>query len=649
MTTSQNTVARDPSLIPTDTAALRALAQAAINVELFTIPLYMAGMYSIQGMHEINAAKQTFYKGRRWPGAATTHAPGTANEKAFNILFSVFIQEMLHLQLAANLATGMGVKPDFTSRTLQTPRYGWTCYGPTLSTIPHIIDLRDTTTYENIKVQIGALDKNLIELFLAIEEPENAARERIKPSALSKYFPAVPFKDWTPNKTESDLPLFGTIGYMYECMVQYMQLRYSDGTTLWERVYTPSGVQRDLFNTSSPGHTMAEYPGFAAMLPKGTQAEALHAAINMINAITDQGEGRTVGVKLRAMLKSEGLEGLEVVAPNYRSSEPALKADYPSYDANGNLAPSRDASARYGNDASDHYERFSKIKTELLGKIVTWPKWHADRGGAPWKPADLLTGTAVDPSSKIPPAADVAAALNRLKARNRDGSVHTQFSQIAAGAIAGITRVLNDYWSGKVSQFPFPSMSGSGDRMAMCWATLGQAPDLSLGIEEAKPGTLYHACQGLSLDQPGKGGMPSISTYHTCRGSNACKGQGGCGFVQSVNGGGSCGTSLKAQVLCGGGDTLYSAPSDNRCGGFGGCAVPIAAAQLFPNSGKMQVFDIHANTESTPIGTLPFEKGAPVYDVAWDAYCMVLQYRQQTPPQKPSQPDDLRLAFPPST
>ncbi|AEI64918.1 hypothetical protein LILAB_15065 [Corallococcus macrosporus] len=171
MTTAQDTVPRDPSLIPTDAAALRALAQAAVNVELFTIPLYMAGMYSIQGMHEINAAEQTFYKGRRWPGAATTSAPGNANERAFNILFSVFIQEMLHLQLAANLATGMGVKPDFTSSTLQTPQFGWTCYGPDRTVIPHIIDLRDTTTYTDVKVQLGALDANLLDLFLAIEEP----------------------------------------------------------------------------------------------------------------------------------------------------------------------------------------------------------------------------------------------------------------------------------------------------------------------------------------------------------------------------------------------------------------------------------------------------------------------------------------------
>src|SRR5688500_7161867 len=96
---------RDPSKKQTDAAALRAIAQAAVDVELFTIPLYMTSLYSIQGMHQITSQNNAFYKGRLWPGPATTAHPRTANEKAFNSIFSVFIQEMLHLQLAANMAT----------------------------------------------------------------------------------------------------------------------------------------------------------------------------------------------------------------------------------------------------------------------------------------------------------------------------------------------------------------------------------------------------------------------------------------------------------------------------------------------------------------------------------------------------------------
>ena len=56
--------------------------------------------------------------------------------------------------------------------------------------------------------------------------------------------------------------------------------------------------------------------------------------------------------------------------------------------------------------------------------------------------------------------------------------------------------------------------------------------------------------------------------------------------------------TIKAQSVGGGGGTLYSAPSDNKCGGFGGCAVPISASQLYPTSGEMAVFDIHADQQS---------------------------------------------------
>src|SRR5687768_6750350 len=108
-----------------DKSAVMAMAQAAVNVELFTIPLYMSTMYSIHGMHQINSKNQTFYMGREWPGMAPKAMPGTPNAQAFNLIFSVFIQEMLHLQIASNIATALGVQPSFTSLVLQNEKHGW--------------------------------------------------------------------------------------------------------------------------------------------------------------------------------------------------------------------------------------------------------------------------------------------------------------------------------------------------------------------------------------------------------------------------------------------------------------------------------------------------------------------------------------------
>ena len=47
--------------------------------------------------------------------------------------------------------------------------------------------------------------------------------------------------------------MFGTIGWMYHCYYSYLKLEYSDGTTLWDAVYSPGGQQNDLFNDFVPG------------------------------------------------------------------------------------------------------------------------------------------------------------------------------------------------------------------------------------------------------------------------------------------------------------------------------------------------------------------------------------------------------------
>jgi hypothetical protein len=252
--------------------------------------------------------------------------------------------------------------------------------------------------------------------------------------------------------------------------------------------------------------------------------------------------------------------------------------------------------------------------------------------------------------------------------------MYDRFSKVCVGAIAGVTTVMDTFWQDPSVSFPYPSMAGSGDRMSICWAIFGKAPDLSLGIGKPSSDTLYHACQGLSLEADSAGGLEvegcaAIEVYHTCRGSNTCKAQGGCGFAQWDSGGGSCGAGgcgamrvanphigKHEEVLCGGptpspDGKLYSAPSDNKCASFGGCAVPISASQLFPDGGTMKLYNFGPapGYQSEPLGEdIPFEKGEVVYDVAWRAYSMVMAKRGQTPGDKP-QPSDVRIALPPST
>jgi hypothetical protein len=640
---------RDPSFKRLDGQALRAIAQAAVDVELFTIPLYMTSLYSIQGMHAITGQGNDFYQGRLWPGSKTSASPKTANDQAFNLVFSVFIQEMLHLQMAANMATVVGVKPSFTASALQNKHHGWTCYGPANSVIPNIIDLKDTVAHEDVPVNVGPLSEDLVRLFLAIEQPEKDARANIKPGKERDYFPKVPFETWKPGQP---LPRFGTIGWMYQCYYDYLSLTYTDGSTLWDAVFKSTAVQNDLFNSfSSPGHPMREFMGFETTIATTDKAIAYEQMIAMMDAITDQGEGSEI-VRRPAVLQA--------VKPKYQPSDTALRADYPSYDDTGAQIPSADAVARYDNDGLDHYERFQKVR-DLLPQVVTWPQWLARTGG--WTAAELV-GPGYDPDNplKLPTPDELAAALNALNAPAARAESHKLLSQAVIGAIAGVTKVLDDYWTPPATGpvlFPFPSMAGSGDRMSIAWAVLGLTPDLSIGLGGPVEGKLYHSCQGLDFDGAGDNACAAVEIFHTCRGSNLCHAQGGCGFVQPVGGGGNCGAAVVVRGfggLCGQPPPkLYSAPSDNKCSGFGGCAVPISASQVFPGAGQMQLFDYVQDEKgkdgwmSVPFGEMFYDRGDMVHDVAYRAYQAVMAHRQKPVPDAPPPPDNLRLVFPPST
>ncbi|HEX8224697.1 MAG TPA: ferritin-like domain-containing protein [Allosphingosinicella sp.] len=659
---------RDPKHKYTDLAALRAIAQGAIDVELFTIPLYMTSLYSIEGMHEINGANNQLYLGRLWPGSKTSAKPASANEQAFNIVFSVFIQEMLHLQMAANMASVVGARPDFTSSALQDERHGWTCYGPDLRIIPNIIDLKDTVN-EDVAVNIGPLDSDTIRLFLAIEQPEEDAKKAIKPEKESAYFPNAPFDDWKPG---DPLPMFGTIGWMYQCYYDYLSLRYSDGSTLWDSVWSKaakgSPVQNDLFNAASGGHPMREFMGFNTIVALTYKDIAFEQMVAMMDAITDQGEGSEI--KRRPEL-------LTAVKPKYCPDREALESDYPSYDAHGVIAPSADAEARFTNDSADHYERFQEVQKLIdAGSITTWA--NNPKVGH-WQASDLQTaeyGKNIY-NDVLPSADDIAGAMNRLAT---DPNSHTLLSQAAIGAIAGVTTVLNAYWSPPAGSvlFPYPSMAGSGDRMAIAWAVTGQTPNLAIGIDQPVPDTLKHACQGLEFETQGKNDCAQVAIFHSCKGSNACHAQGGCGFVQVTTGGGNCSGSAPPKSTGGGGgggncgtvlstrafggncgwpppppSTFYSAPSDNKCSTLGGCAVPISASQLYPTEGVMQIFDFQQDDTtkaitSDPICRMRYKVGEAVHDVAYRAFEEVMAYRQ-TPAAPKVKPNDIRLAFPPST
>ena len=171
----------------------------------------------------------------------------------------------------------------------------------------------------------------------------------------------------------------------------------------------------------------------------------------------------------------------------------------------------------------------------------------------------------------------------------------------------------------------------------------------------------------MSYTNLGANDLPPAEVFHSCKGSNDCKAQGGCGFVHSTTPGGSCGGSVATGPK--------SAPGDNKCNNLGGCAVPISASQLFPAlSGEDQQYDMQLfkfNLEDNsftaidytyPKGQqaptkeqsdhvlMPYKEGDAVYNIAWQAYCNANGLLDENGHPKPEhKPNDIRLALPPST
>lgn len=660
---------RDISHLQGDLACIKAIAQAAVNVELFTIPIYMTALYSVQGMHEINSKDSTLYTGRKWPGAAAAAGDKlTVNEQVFNKVYSVFIEEMLHLQLASNMASTLGFTPVFTSPALQDENYGWKCYAPGTTLIPHILDFKDwkDKDLKDTTVELRAMNKQQAELFMAIEETVEDAKENLTNPDVSvggdktrpKYFEPAPFDWFTKDMTETDLPMFGSIGHMYLCYWTYLEIVYSDGTSMLERL---TAVQRDQFNADPP-QVQAQYPGISGTL---VDLDALRIRlINNIDAITDQGEGQGAVSEILGLWRQEpwvlkfeqqqeankantapGMLG--AVRKKYQPDAKALEADYPGYNDEGQQTEiSGRAQARIDAASADHFEIFEEVLNLVQQKdYETWVEWHQRMGQNPWKPEMLGKD---GPRKNLPSTKDIADALNRLNLKENRDETHTTLSQAAVGTIKGITTVLDKYWSSPGGEFPEPAMVGSGDRISICWAVTGMAPDLVTGIKPLSQNELYHACQGMALHGKDSDSCADVRVYHSCKGSNSCKAQGGCGFVQSASGGGSCGgTAAKG---------LKSAPADNLCGGFGGCAVPISASQLFPKLDgddcyEMQLYSFGDGPDfkADKIGTMAYEPGEAVYDVAWKAYSKAKAGDPDAKAPELPKPSDIRLAMPPST
>lgn len=199
---------------------LRAHLQYAVDLELWTIPFYMAPLYSIQDR----------------------------SSQAFQSIQSIVNQEMLHVQLVANVSNAYGHSPAFSA-----PEYVGTA-------IPHLdfqLDKPDPRDiFHPFSAEIGPFDALRLNSMCLIEFPEYDTGHQ---------------PDLRDNVTE-----YGSIGEFYDA-IEY-------GAKLLDRHIHGGVLQVDLFS--------AFYRNMPKLTIEGSGAQAFSEVALLLDVIRDQGEGR---------------------------------------------------------------------------------------------------------------------------------------------------------------------------------------------------------------------------------------------------------------------------------------------------------------------------------------------------------------------
>lgn len=213
---------------------LAALLDAAVNLELWTIPLYLTALASIQ----VDASHITLPPERvRGAKRKTTTVS--------RLLVSVALQEMYHLQLAGNIARMFGV----------VPRLDWPAYD---GRIPYVIGLPAGVT-----VALGtANDVNTLRLMLAVETPDDPFPGHDPHDRDVPFYPFIQYD-------AAGQPAYPSIGTLYSVLLQLAN-RFRD-----QLVAGAPQLANGLF---------AAWYQHTGVLQPSSVGEA-------INIIVDQGEG----------------------------------------------------------------------------------------------------------------------------------------------------------------------------------------------------------------------------------------------------------------------------------------------------------------------------------------------------------------------
>lgn len=200
--------------------------QHALDLELWTVPQYLTALYSIKGLRGM--------KPHAYPDAA-------------KLLYSVAVQEMLHIELVCNLSNALGREPQFASPTY-ADHARIPFIHPAKEYLPEI--LRGYT------IQPQALNRDTLRLFCAIELPHPRTE-------LS----------WDAERS------YNSIGELYAALKLGI-------VALWDECYVGHDRNTKQKNSFQEYHnTNGRRHGFSQPVT------SVETALKAIDAIVEQGEG----------------------------------------------------------------------------------------------------------------------------------------------------------------------------------------------------------------------------------------------------------------------------------------------------------------------------------------------------------------------
>lgn len=458
---------------------VREYLQNAVYLELWTIPLYLTAAYSINvpvdpatGRPEI-VNLDDFPKNQDGSYDFNRFTNDQASLYAFDSVLSVAIQEMLHLELAANILNAVRPEENLPPNTSWVKFTG--DFAPSYERQPPRLP-----TPTGLKLEFGPLDVDRLNLFQWIEQKGSDAEE------------------------ERCLDVYDSIGDFYHALTYGLKV-------CWEELYPKGGRKTDPLQKDDWGEAMVK--SAALLLRGGGDRGASHQLPGILGheikkRLTGAGRSSKVGAAANALETARNYPfSIRIEGSSHEAGERAAVATA-AISAQGEGAGGTDVPSEYvpttGEaielffDSKSHLDRFTELQ-QLVHKVnlfETEPK----QGGA-------------KDDANLQFLQDV---LNKSYSSFL-GSIESSFASsddVGLAAMAGLgNRTLQVWQAGGIPEYKWIDPATYIDRTQTHH---------------------YHACQGLNIvEENGRapGACDCATAYfHACQQTNVCKGQGGCGY-----------------------------------------------------------------------------------------------------------------------